>query len=123
MKIDGAVDVHFGANQGAVPREFYVTAKEGPSEDDDRDLLVGAVFAVRGRDEDFKLFKGSSREPPPKRARGMPRPKAQQPAAPRIECGRGSSSSAPVWSSGMPRAPRSSRRRTLLYRKARRRAS
>ncbi len=55
------------------------TKQEGPREDDDRDLLVGAVFAVRGRDEDFKLFKGSSREPPPKRARGMPRPKAQQP--------------------------------------------
>ena len=71
--------MHFGANQGAVPREYYVAAKEGPCEDDDRDLLVGAVFAVRGRDEDFKLFKGTSREPPPKRARGMPRPKAQQP--------------------------------------------
>ena len=71
--------MHFGANQGAVPREYYATKREGPSEDDDRDLLVGAVFAVRGRDEDFKLFKGSSREPPPKRARGMPRPKAQQP--------------------------------------------
>ena len=59
LKIDGAVDVHFGANSGAVPREYYVAAKEGPSEDDDRDLLVGAVFAVRGRDEDFKLFKGT----------------------------------------------------------------
>ena len=79
LKIDGAVDVHFGANQGAVPREYYATKQEGPCEDDDRDLLVGAVFAVRGRDEDFKLFKGTSREPPPKRARGMPRPKAQQP--------------------------------------------
>ena len=79
MKIDGAVDVHFGANQGAVPREYYATKQEGPSEDDDRDLLVGAVFAVRGRDEDFKLFKGSSKEPPQKRMRGMPRPKAQQP--------------------------------------------
>lgn len=78
MKMDGAVDVHFGANQGAVPREYYATKNAGPTEDDDRDLLVGAVFAVRGRDEDFKLFKGST-EPPPKRARGAPRPKAQQP--------------------------------------------
>ena len=84
MKIDGAVDVHFGANQGAVPREYYVTAKEGPSEDDDRDLLVGAVFAVRGRDEDFKLSRTrGSRRLNGRGARRGRRPSSR--AAPRIE--------------------------------------
>jgi len=85
-----SVDVHFGANGGMVPREFYAAAS-APAADDDGDdagLLVGAVFAVKGRDEDFKLF-ASSRSgapPPPKRQRGSPRPKAQQPggAADRI---------------------------------------
>ena len=79
--VAAALSVHFGAHGGVVPPAYYASARApsaGPSEDDDADLLVGAVFAVRGRDEDFKLFRTGG-PPPPKRRRGEPRPKGQQP--------------------------------------------
>ncbi|KAH8069700.1 hypothetical protein JL721_5588 [Aureococcus anophagefferens] len=79
--VAAALSVHFGAHGGVVPPAYYASAPApsgGPSEDDDADLLVGAVFAVKGRDEDFKLFRTGG-PPPPKRRRGEPRPKGQQP--------------------------------------------
>ena len=79
--VEQAVAVHFGAHGGAVPASYFAApcpvdgrGGGGPTEDDDGDLLVGAVFAVRGRDEDFRLFRPSGPRPP-KRQRGD---KAQQ---------------------------------------------
>ncbi|KAJ8606641.1 hypothetical protein CTAYLR_008379 [Chrysophaeum taylorii] len=50
--VDGAVAIHFGPNEGRVVLSDAI-------EETEENLLVGAVFEVRGADADFKLFKGT----------------------------------------------------------------
>lgn len=77
--IDTALAIHFGPNQGKCNAELGVDDDE-----DDQDLLVGAVFEVFGADGDFKLFRGKRDTEKPERTSSARRKQSAGGAAERI---------------------------------------